>query len=209
MQKPTKKNTLPDHGRRLLRLVRRRGTLRAAEATAAGIPAVYLRRLTRSGQLERVTRGVYRAADEVPGPHHGLAVVAARNPNAAISLLSALSFHGMTNQLPPEVWITIHRKGRTPKPEWPQLHVTYSSGEAVETGVQVHVIEGIPVRITSPARTVADCFKYRSTVGLDVALEALREYRRKKLGSMEELERSARSCRVSRVMRPYLEALWS
>jgi predicted transcriptional regulator of viral defense system len=170
---------------------------------------VYLRRLTRSGQLERVTRGVYRAADEVPGPHHGLAVVAARNPNAAISLLSALSFHGMTNQLPPEVWITIHRKGRTPKPEWPQLHVTYSSGEAVETGVQVHVIEGIPVRITSPARTVADCFKYRSTVGLDVALEALREYRRKKLGSMEELERSARSCRVSRVMRPYLEALWS
>ncbi|MEN9798516.1 MAG: hypothetical protein RL653_2212 [Pseudomonadota bacterium] len=209
MRKPTKKNTPPDHGKRLLRLVRKRGTLRAAEATAAGIPAVYLRRLTQRGQLEQVARGIYRVADEAPGPHHGLAVVAARSPNATISLLSALSFHGMTSQLPPEVWLTIHRKARTPNLEWPPLHVTWSSGDAVDAGVEVHAIEGIPVRITTPARTVADCFKYRSTVGLDVALEALREYRSKRLGSMEELERSARSCRVSRVMRPYLEALWS
>jgi len=207
MKKPAIKNSPRNHGRRLLRLVRKRGTLRAAEATAAGIPAVYLRRLKRSGKLEQVSRGVYRAADKPPGPHHGLAVVAARSPNATISLLSALSFHGMTSQLPPEVWVTIHRKARPPKLKWPRLHVTYSNGDAVEAGVQEHPIEGIPVRITSPARTVADCFKYRSTVGLDVALEALREYRKKKLGSMEDLERSSRSCRVSRVMRPYLEAL--
>jgi predicted transcriptional regulator of viral defense system len=206
---PNKPNKISRYSDRLLRLIKKQGTIRAADAASQGIPWVYVRRLARKGRIQQVSRGVYRAVDDPPSPHHGLVLVALRSPHAVVSLLSALAFHELTTQLPPDVWITIGHKAHPPKLDWPHLRVTRATGTALTEGVQTHELEGVSVRVYSPAKTVVDCFKFRSRVGLDVALEALREYRRQKAGTMDELERFARICRVSRVMRPYLEALAS
>jgi predicted transcriptional regulator of viral defense system len=128
-------------------------------------------------------------------------------PDAIICLLSALRVHGLTTQNPSEVWIGIDRKARRPRLEWPSLHVVWWSSGALTEGVSERKLGSIPVRITTPARTVADCFKYRSKIGLDVALEALRDYRRKRAGSLDELHHAAITCRVDRVIRTYLEAM--
>jgi len=209
VKSPTTNNKAISPSDRLLKLVRKRGTIRTSDAASEGIPGVYVRRLAQQGRLQQISRGVYRSVDEAPGHHHALVLVALKSPQAIISLLSALSFHGTTTQLPPEVWVTVAAKARSPKPEWPEVHITRASGKALTEGIEVHELEGVPVRIYSVAKTIADCFKFRSKVGLDVALEALREYRRGKQGTMDELERFARICRVSRIMRPYLEALAS
>jgi predicted transcriptional regulator of viral defense system len=192
-----------------MRLLEQRGTIHAAEAAAEGIPWVYVRRLAAQGKLQQVARGVYRAPDDTVSAHHGFVLVALKSPQAVVSLLSALAFHDLTTQLPSEVWITIGHKAHPPKLDWPTLRVTHASGAALTQGVEQHLVEGVTVRVYSPAKTVADCFKFRNKIGLDVALEALRAYRRAHRGGMEDLEHFARICRVSRVMRPYLEALSS
>ena len=191
----------------VLDLARRVGALSAADLDAHGLPREYLSRLTRRGLLERLGRGVYVIPGASNSAHHSLAHVSARVPDCVICLLSALAYHNITTQLPSQAWIAIHRGRRAPKIDHPPIRVVVVSEPAFSAGVEVHEIDGRRVRIYSVAKTLADCFKYRNKIGLDVALEALNEAWTKRLFTMGELERFAKLCRVSRVMRPYLEAL--
>jgi len=192
---------------RLLRLLQRRGTVAAAEAAGRGIHSQELTRLVAEGVIERVARGQYRRAGRPITEHHALAVVARAVPRGVICLVSALGFHGIGTQLPSEVWVAIDRRARAPALEYPPLRVVRFSGPAFSDGVETHRIEGDAVRVYGVAKTLADLFKYRNRVGLEVALEALREAWRTRRFTMAEIERFARVCRVERVMRPYLEAL--
>lgn len=192
---------------RVLALVKKAGVLRPRDLAAHSLPREYLRRLHKEGVLERPGRGLYTVANTRPTQHHSLAEVAKRIPKGVICLLSALQFHGLTTQAPFEVWLAISVKARLPKPDYPPIRVVRSSGTALNENVQEHRIEGVPIRIYDPAKTVADCFKYRNKIGLDVALEALRDCRRQRKATVDQLWRAARICRVSNVMRPYLEAI--
>jgi predicted transcriptional regulator of viral defense system len=192
---------------RLLRLARRHGLVSRREVTEANIHTQTLSRLVRAGTLERVARGRYRLPNAPVTEHHGLALVTAAAPKSVICLLSALSFHQIGTQLPHEVWIALDRRSRRPSLRYPRLHVVRFGGEALTEGVETHRIEGETVRIYGVAKTIADSFKYRNKIGLDVALEALREAWRARRFTMNEIYRYARVCRVERVMRPYLEAL--
>lgn len=192
---------------RLIRLVRRRGILTTREVVQAGIHREILSRLVREGAVERIERARYRLPGQPISEHHGLAVAATAAPDGVICLLSALSFHGLGTQLPFEVWIAIDRRARHPALRNPPLRVVRFGGKALTQGVETHIIEGQRVRIYDVAKTVADVFKYRNKVGLDVALEALREAWRERRFTMDEIDHYARICRVERVMRPYLEGL--
>jgi predicted transcriptional regulator of viral defense system len=192
---------------RVLRLARNRRAVRRKELTAAGVHSQVLSRLVKAGALERVARGHYRLPDAPTTEHHGLALAAASVPRGVICLLSALSFHGIGTQLPHEVWIALDRRDRRPSLRFPRLRVLRFGGEALTEGIETHRIEGETVRIYCPAKSVADAFKYRNKIGLEIALEALREGWRARRFSMAELQRYATVCRVSRVMQPYLEAL--
>jgi len=139
--------------------------------------------------------------------HHTFAEAAKRVPSGIVCLLSALAFHDLTTQSPHEVWMAIDVKARKPKPDWPPLRIVRFSGSARTFGVETHDIEGVDVRVTSRAKTVADCFKYRNKIGIDVAVEALRDYLGKRGRSMDDLLRAAAVCRVARVMKPYIESL--
>lgn len=154
-----------------------------------------------------MARGVYTAADAAITEHHTVVEAAARVPHAVVSLLSALRFHELGTQAPHEIWLAIDRKAWKPVVDWPPIRIVRFSGEALTFGVETHTLEGVPVNITSREKTVADCFKYRNKIGLDVALEALRDYLRARGRSVDALMRAARVCRVARVMQPYLEAM--
>ena len=192
---------------RTLSLARRPQGVTARELAAAGIHRQVLTRLISGRELQRVARGLYRAPDAEITENHALAVAAVSVPRGVICLLSALQFHGIGTQLPADVWIAIDRRDRCPKSMYPQLRVVRYSGVALIEGIETHELEGRPVRIYNVAKTVADCFKYRNKIGLDVALEALRDAWRARRFTMDELDRYAAVCRVSRVMRPYLEML--
>ena len=192
---------------RTLRLARRRRSVAARDLAAEGIHRQVLSRMVEAGELERVTRGQYRLPDHPLTEHHGLALASAAVPQGVVCLLSALAFHDIGTQLPFEVWIAIDRRARRPTLMQPPLRIVRASGAALTEGVESHRIEGQPVRVFSVAKTLADCFKYRNKIGLDVALEALREAWRARRFTMDELDRCAAVCRVQRVMRPYLEAL--
>jgi predicted transcriptional regulator of viral defense system len=138
---------------------------------------------------------------------HTLVQVAKRVPGGVFCLLTALRFHELTTQAPSEVWIALPEKARKPRLDYPRLRVARFSGPALTEGIETHRLEGVEVRIYSAAKTVADCFKYRHKVGVDVAVEALRDFSRRHRGGATELARYARICRVSRVMQPYLDAL--
>ncbi len=194
-------------GARLLALARERGILRTRELAELGIARTYLQRLQRAGYLERVSRGLYVARGWDPSEHHTLAQVGKRVPQGVICLLSALRFHELGTQQPFEVWLAIPVKGWRPHaPDLP-LHIVRFSGAAYSEGVEEHELESVPVRVYGPAKTIADCFKYRNKIGLDVALEALRDGWRRRRVTMDELWRYARVCRMTNVMRPYLESL--
>ncbi len=192
---------------RLLRHARKSGIVRARDLRPLRIPTTVLTRLVGDGQLIRRSRGVYTLPEYEPTEHTDLAAVAKRAPTAVICLLSALRFHQLTTQNPSEIWIMIDRKGRRPTIEHPQIRVVHASGAALASGTEVHAIEGVPVHITDPAKTVADCFKYRGKVGTDVALEALRDCWRQRKATMDEILRYAKTDRVANLMRPYLESL--
>jgi predicted transcriptional regulator of viral defense system len=183
------------------------GPIRARDLDQQRIPRTYLRRLVDRGAIERVARGLYRIADADLTEKATLAEVAKRHPESTLCLLTALQLHGLTTQLPHEVWLLIDRKARAPSGQRPKLHIVRASGVALSHGVTTQSIDGVAVRVTNPAKTIADCFRYRSHVGLDVALEALREYLRKRAGSVDALLKAAQANRVSSVMRPYVEAL--
>lgn len=163
--------------------------------------------MTRAGQLERVARGVYVPTNATITEHHTLVEAAARVPHAVVCLLSALRFHELGTQAPHEVWLAVDRKAWKPVVDWPPVRLVRFSGEALTFGVDTHELEGVSVKVTSREKTVADCFKYRNKIGLDVAIEALREYLRSRKRSIDELVRAARVCRVARIMQPYLEAM--
>jgi len=192
---------------RLLALAKRRGVITAGEAARAGIHSQHLTRLVAEGVLERIARGHYRLASRPITENHGLVVAARAVPHGVICLLSALAFHRIGTQLPAEVWIAIERRARGPGPQEPPLRVVRFSGAAFTEGIETHRAEGQPVRVYSVAKTLADLFKHRNKVGLDVAIEALREAWRERKFTMAALDRAARACRVARVMRPYVEAV--
>ena len=192
---------------KVMTLVRRAGVLRPRDLAQHHIPRQYLLRLQRRGQLQKVGRGLYVASETHLTEHHSLVEACKRVPRGIICVLSALRFHGLTTQAPFEAWIAIDDKAWLPKADNPRLHVVRFSGEALTSGIEEHVIEQVNVRIYGPAKTVADCFKYRNKIGLDVALEALRDCWRHRRATMDELWKYAKVCRVANVMRPYLEAI--
>ena len=146
-------------------------------------------------------------ADAELTENHSVAAACKRVPRGVVCLLSALRFHDLTTQLPFEVWMAVHPKARRPKLDHPPLRIVRFSGKSLSEGVEEHLVEGVSVRVYALAKTVADCFKYRNKIGLEVALEALREFWRDKRGTMDELWRYAEICRVTNVIRPYLESL--
>lgn len=191
----------------VLKVVRRLGIVRAAELEAHGIPRGRLYALVRKGLVERQARGIYAAARHPITAEHTLAQVAKRVPAGVFCLLTALRFHELTTQAPAEVWIALAEKARKPRLDYPRLRVARFSGPALTEGIETHRVEGVELRIYSAAKTVADCFKYRNKVGIDVAVEALRDFSRRYRGGANELARFARICRVARVMQPYLDAI--
>ncbi|MBM3323647.1 transcriptional regulator [candidate division WOR-3 bacterium] len=188
-------------------LFRRRGwVVSAAQAKAAGIDRGRLAGLVRAGRVERIARGLYRWAEPNITEHHSLALAARSVRGGVVCLLSALQFHGLTTQLPHEVWLAIDcRRGGPPRRRVVPMRLFRLSGACFSSGIERYRIEGVTVRVYSVAKTIADCFKLRSKVGLDVAMEALREGWRGRRFTMDELWRYAEVCRVARVMRPYVE----
>lgn len=181
--------------------------LRTRDLEAHGIWRANLRDYVEQGVLTRVGRGLYTLVGVEVGENHSLAEVGKRVPQGTVCLLSALRFHELTTQQPHETWLALDGRARSPKADSLALRIVRFTGSALSEGREEHVIEGVPVKIYNPAKTVADCFKFRNKIGLDVALEALRETWRARRCGMSELMRYARVCRVANVMRPYLESL--
>lgn len=192
---------------RLLQLARVKGVLRPSDLDESKIARVYLTRLTASGKLEKTGRGLYRLADHPLSEHETLITVARRAPQAVFCLLSALQFHGLTTQLPHQVWIAMPRGSHVPRMDYPPLKMIQFTGENYSQGIEIFKRDGVPLKVYSVAKTVADCFKHRNKIGLDVAIEALRDARSRRRVDADELWRYATLCRVTNVMRPYLEAL--
>lgn len=188
-----------------LEMAREAGVLLARDARAAGVSGMALSRLVRAGDLVRVGRGAYELPDADLSEHHTLAEVAAQAPAAVVCLLSALAFHDLTTELPFDVWLAHRRGTRPPTIHSHQVRLFRFSPASFDHGMAVHEIDGVSVRITTPAKTVADCFKFRSSTGLDVAMQALKDYVRKRKGTRDALWEAAGVCRVQNVMRPYLE----
>lgn len=193
--------------KRILRLADKQVFVRPRDVERMGIAREYLLRLYRQGKLVRTGRGMYQRPEANVTEQHTFAEVAKRVPRAALCLLSALAFHKLTTQNPFEVWIALPRGVRTPRLDTVSLRVHRFSEPAFTAGREKHLVEGVPVQVYSPAKTVADCFKYRNKIGLDVALEALRACLRQRRATVRQIEQYAKVCRVSRVIRPYLEAL--
>jgi predicted transcriptional regulator of viral defense system len=193
--------------RRILQLADKQAFVRPRDVERMGIAREYLLRLYRQGELIRTARGMYRRPDATITEQHTFAEVAKRVPEATLCLLSALAFHKLTTQNPFDVWIALPRGLRTPLLETVSLRVHRFSAAAFTAGREKHLVEGVPVHVYNPAKTVADCFKYRNKIGLDVALEALRASLRERRATVRQIDHYAKICRVSKVIRPYLEAI--
>ena len=193
--------------KRLLKLARESGIVSSAEVRSQGIHHENLRQLCKEGKLMRVGRGLYSLPDADVTLHHGLAQALKAIPKGVICLLSALRFHEIGTEAPHEVWVAIDRRAARPRAKYPRMRIVRFSDKSLTEGIDEHNIEGVLVRIYNPAKTVADCFKYRNKIGLDVALEALREAIRERRCTIDELWRYAKICRVAEVMRPYMEAI--
>ncbi len=183
-----------------------RGLLRTGEAIHEGIHPATLYGMRAKGLIDQVGRGVYRLSDSPPLSNPDLALVAMKVPHAVICLISALHFHGITTQIPHEVYIALPRGTWQPRLGHPPVRVFRFAGKALTEGVETHTVDGVTVRVYSPEKTLADCFKFRNQVGMDTVLEALRFYRERKRVKVDDLMRYASICRVAKVMRPYLEA---
>ncbi len=192
---------------KVLDLAAREGVLRPRDLQRKGLPTDYLWRLHQQAKLEKVGRGMYAIPGAALTEHQTITQAARRVPHGVVCLLSALRFHDLTTQAPFEVWMAIDVKARSPKEEIIPLRIVRFSGQALTAGVETRTIEGVKVKVYNPAKTVADCFKYRNKIGLDVAIEALRDCWRKKRATTDQLWHYAKVCRVARVIRPYLESL--
>ncbi len=205
----SKRDRKPDRSKQdeVIEQVRRLGVARMRELERSGASREYLRLLVQRGLVERVGRGLYALPDAEVSENHTLAETAKRVPRGVVCLLSALRFHGLTTQSPSEVWLAIDFKARRPTVDYPPLRIVRFSGRALTSGVEEHQIEGVTVKVYTAAKTVADCFKYRNKIGLDVAIEALRDCRLRRKAGVDDLWASAKVCRVANVMRPYLETI--
>src|SRR5665647_460167 len=192
---------------RALAFVRATGAIRPRNLTAAGISPRLLSRLMERGLVERLGRGLYRANPAQITENHGLVLAAQVVPGGVVCLLTALRFHDLTTQLPHEVWMAVDRHATTPRVGFPRLRILRFSGAAFSEGIEEHLIEGVTVKVYSAAKTVVDCFKYRNKIGIDVAVEALRDCLARRDRDIDELMCLAAACRMARVMRPYLESL--
>lgn len=193
----------------VLALVKQKGILRPKDLRPFDIPRIYLTRLLKDGKLQKIGRGLYTLPDQDVTEHHSLATISKLIPTGVVCLLSALRFHEMTTQSPFEVWVAISNRSWRSQVEYPPLRIVYFSKSCLNAGVEEHMIEGVSVSIYSPAKTVADCFKYRNKIGVDVAVEALRECWQSRRCTMDELWYYAKICRVQKIMQPYLESLTS
>jgi predicted transcriptional regulator of viral defense system len=192
---------------RVLDLVRQMGVLRPAHLQGIGIPRVVLARLTASGELEKVARGLYRLPDAPISEQESLVTIAVKVPQAVFCLLTALQIHELTTQLPRQIWIAMPQGSHTPKIDYPPVKMVQFSGEAFSEGIERIQADRVALRVYSVAKTVADCFKHRNKIGLDVAIEALKDARARNKASANELWRFAKICRVANVMRPYIETI--
>jgi predicted transcriptional regulator of viral defense system len=200
---------LPDQKRRRAEdaFRERGGMMRMAEALRAGIHRRTLYALRDAGVIDQLGRGLYRLADAPTLSHPDLAAVARRAPRAVVCLLSALAYHGLTTQVPHEVYLAVPRDSEPPRIEYPPVRVFRFGPRTFGEGVETHNLDGSAVRIYSREKTLVDCFKYRNVVGLDTVLEALRHYRDQGRFDVDAVLWYARACRVERVVRPYLEAV--
>jgi predicted transcriptional regulator of viral defense system len=188
-------------------IIRKLGIVRPIDLEARGVSRSQLYSLVKKGLVQRQSRGIYVAREHPYTTGHTLAQVAKRVPAGVFCLLTALRFHDLTTQSPADVWIALPEKARKPSLDYPRLRVARFSGLALSEGIETHRLEGVEVRVYSAAKTIADCFKYRNKVGIDVAVEALRDFSRRHRGGATELAHFARICRVARVMQPYLDAI--
>lgn len=193
--------------KKAIRYVKKHGLVRPRDLVKEGLPREYLYQLAQAGVVEHVGRGLYSWPGKEITSHQSLIEVCKKVPHSVVALISALSFHEMTTQNPFEVWLAIDRKARRPSIDYPPVRWIYLSNLAEAEGMEEHRLDGVEVKIFNPARTVADCFKYRNKIGIDVALEALRKGWETRRFTMDELVHYAKVCRVGNVMRPYLEAL--
>ncbi|OGA98800.1 MAG: transcriptional regulator [Burkholderiales bacterium RIFCSPHIGHO2_12_FULL_69_20] len=207
--KATGAATASTHEQQVLRLARKRTLLRARDVTQHGLPTIALTRLVQAGKLERAGRGLYSLPDAPISEHRSLAEVSVRVPKGVICLLSALEVHEIGTQAPFEVWIAIPQHMVSPRLDRPAIRVVRMSDAALDDAVDHLKIDGVAVPVFNAARTVVDCFRFRNKIGLDVALEALREGWRLRKFALDDLWRQAQRGRVANVMRPYIEAITS
>lgn len=200
----TSSSTYPEQ---VLELARRNGLLRASDLLASRIPRVVLTRLTATGQLERVARGLYRLPGSASSEHESLVNIARRVPQAVFCLLTALQFHGLTTQLPRQVWIAMPRGSHVPQLDYPPLRMVQCASSIHDVGIELAERDQVILRVYGVAKTVVDCFKFRNKIGVDVALEALKDALAQKKATIADIWRFAEIERVTKVVRPYLEAL--
>lgn len=195
------------HAESILALAGKTGWLRATDIGATGASRIALTRMVANGQLERVARGLYRLPASDPSQHFELAAIARKAPQGVFCLLTALQFHELTTQLPWQVWVGMPRGSHCPRIEHPPLRMVQFTSEPFSYGIEEHRRDNTTLRVYSVAKTVADCFKHRNTIGLDVAIEALKDSIAHRRASFDDIRRAAEVCRVAEVMRPYLETL--
>ena len=188
-------------------LLAKRGMVRLSELRHAGVTAATISRMEKDGDIARLARGLYQLPDAQLDAHHSLAEAAKRVPKGVVCLVSALAFHGLTDQLPPRVWLAIGNKDWSPKADRPPLRIVRFTAALLTDNVETHVIEGVPVKIFGIAKTITDCFRHRRTVGLTVAIEGLQEALRHRRTTPAEIVRHAERGGIGTVVRPYLEAL--
>lgn len=191
----------------ILKFLKKKGIIRPRDLKEINGTREHLRRLLSKGLIERPERGLYMLPQKDLGENQNLIEACVRIPRGVICLLTALRFHEITTQAPFEIWMAIPNKATTPRVKNLNLNIVRFSGKAMEEGVETHQIIGVTIRVYSPAKTVADCFKYRNKLGIDVAIESLRECWRAKKCSMDDLWKYAKICRVSKIIRPYIEML--
>ncbi len=189
----------------ILELAEKKGILRPKDVQEAGLPRQYVYRLLEDERLEKVGRGLYKLPDKVFTINERVIEAVRKVNHGVLCLISALEFHDMTTQIPKKVWMAIEVKARAPKIRFP-IEIIRMSGSAFKEGIEEHNVDNINVRVYSPAKTVADCFKFRSKIGLDVCLEALRDFHRQNMGTMDDIWKYAKINRVQKIIRPYMEA---
>ncbi len=208
MPRLTKAPRKPVATQQVLQRISKQSVARTSELIGRGVHRAHLQRLEKRGLIVRAGRGLYRLADAELSEYESFLQAAKLVPQGVLCLLSSLNFHELTTQDPFEVWLALPRGAHRPRITEPPLRIHFFSGDAFTEGIEEHTIEGVTLRVYSVAKTVADCFKFRNKIGLEVALEALRECRKARRATADEIWRYAEICRVGNVMSPYLEAIW-